>query len=136
MRICVGCRADQRTVVRIGSWGVAHGAPGHQVNYRWRSLFACPQCGAGLLVYFDHDCFHQPWEEPWDMDWSWPVAADGVQRLTAALARCSDPLQSSCECPVHRSLRDSIENALPREVPVTVALTAEGLPQIRSAPMP
>ncbi|RZT77822.1 hypothetical protein EV382_0987 [Micromonospora violae] len=23
MRICVACRVDQRTVVRIGSWGVS-----------------------------------------------------------------------------------------------------------------
>ncbi|RQX17109.1 hypothetical protein DDE19_12225 [Micromonospora ureilytica] len=63
----------------------------------------------GLLVHFDHDCFHQPWEEPWDMDWSWPVAVDGVHRLKAALAQCPDPLQPSCGWPVHRSLRDSIE---------------------------
>lgn len=136
MRICVACRADQRTVVRIGSWGVPHGTPGHQVNDRWISLFACPQCGAGLLVHFDHDCFHQLWEEPWDMDWSWPIAVDGVHQLNAALARCPDPLHPSCECPVHRSLRDSIESAPSREVALTVALTEEGLPQIRSAPMP
>ncbi|MEU8328554.1 hypothetical protein [Micromonospora sp. NPDC048839] len=136
MRICVACRADLRTDVRIGRWGLPHGTPGHQVNYRWTSLSACPLCGAGLLVYFDHDCFRQPWEEPWDMDWSWPVAVDGVQQLNAALGRCPDLLHPSCECPVHRSLRDSIESPPSREVPLTVALTEEGLPQVRSARMP
>ncbi|MGN9811391.1 hypothetical protein ACTMSW_18775 [Micromonospora sp. BQ11] len=41
-----------------------HGSRGHQVNYGWTSLSVCPKCEAGLLVHFDHDCFHQPWEEP------------------------------------------------------------------------
>lgn len=100
MRICVACRVDQRTVVRIGSWGVPHGTPGHQVNYRWSSLFACPQCATGLLVHFDHDCFHQPWEEPWDIHWSWPVAVDGVQQLNVLLpgvrSRCSRRASALC----------------------------------------
>lgn len=135
MSVCVACRTDQRTVVRIDSRGVPHGSPGHQINYRWTSLSACPECEAGLLVHFDHDCFHQPWEEPWDMDWSWPVDVDGVQRLKAALAQCPDPLQPSCECPVHRSLRDSTERSPSREVPVTIVLTGNGLPQVRSVRM-
>jgi hypothetical protein len=135
MRICVACRADQRTVVRIDTLGVPHGTPGHQVNYRWTSLSACPQCGAGFLVHFDHDCFHQPWEEPWDRDWSWPVVVDGVHRLKVALARCPDPLHPSCGCPVHRSLH-SIERPPSREVPVTVVLAEEGLPQVRSVRVP
>lgn len=136
MRICIACRATHGTVVRIGSWGVPHGTPGHQVNYRWSSLSACPLCESGLLVHFDHDCFHQPGEEPWDMDWSWPVAVDGVQRLKPALARCPDPLRPLCECLVHRSLRDSIERPPSGEVPVTVVLAEEGLPQVRPVRMP
>ena len=131
MGICVVCRADQRTVVLISSWGVPHGASGHEVNYRWSSVVACPECGAGFLVRFDHDCFHPPWEEPWDMDWSWPVDVDGVQRLTSALVGCPDPLQPSCECPAHRGLRDTTERPPPREVPVTIVLTEDGLPQVR-----
>ncbi|MCI4066140.1 hypothetical protein MRQ36_27765 [Micromonospora sp. R77] len=132
MSSCVACRAQQGTVVHIESRGVPHGSPGHQINYGWSSLTACPECGSGLLVRFDHDCFQQPWEEPWDMDWSWPVATEGIQRLTAAVARCPDPLQPSCGCPVHRSLRDSTEESLPRGVSVTVDLTEDGLPQVRS----
>jgi hypothetical protein len=69
------------------------------------------------------------------MDWSWPVAIDGVQRLKAALASCPDPLQPSCGCPLHRSLRDSTEESLPRGVPVTIVLTEDGLPQVRSVRM-
>lgn len=136
MGICVACRADQRTVLRISSWGVPHGVSGQQVNYRWTSLSVCPECGAGLLVRFDHDCFHQPWEEPWDMDWSWTVTVDGVQQLKAALVRCPEPLQPSCECPVHRSLRDSTERPPPRDVPVKIVLTENGLPQVRSVREP
>ena len=132
MGICVVCRADQRTVVLISSWGVPHGASGHQVNYRWSRVVACPECGAGLLVRFDHDCFHPPWEEPWDMEWLWPVDVDGVQRLMSALVGCPEPLQPSCECPAHRSLRDTTERPPPREVPVTIVLTEDGLPQVRS----
>lgn len=69
------------------------------------------------------------------MTWSWPVASAGVQQLNAVLAQCPDPLQPSCECPVHRSLRDSIESAPSSDVALTVALTEKGLPRIRSARM-
>lgn len=132
MGICVACRSDQRIVVRISSQGVPHGTAGHQIGYRWTDLTACPECGAGLLVRFDHDCFPPPGEEPWDMDWSWPVDAGGVRRLISALARCPDPLLASCECPGHRALRDSTERAFPRAEAVTIVLTGDGLPQVRS----
>ncbi len=66
------------------------------------------------------------------MDWSWPVDVDGVQRLMSALVGCPDPLQPSCECPAHRSLRETAERSSPREVPVTIVLTEDGLPQVRS----
>ncbi|MFJ6950832.1 hypothetical protein [Micromonospora aurantiaca (nom. illeg.)] len=70
-------------------------------------------------------------EEPWDMDWSWPVDADGVQRLTSALVGCPDPLQPSCEGAAHRTLREVTERPPPREVPVMIVLTEDGLPQVR-----
>ncbi|MEU8185385.1 hypothetical protein AB0B85_27845 [Micromonospora sp. NPDC049044] len=136
MSVCTTCRVEDRVLVRIDSWGVPHGTSGHQINHRWTSLSACPQCETGRLVRFDHDCFHMPWEEPWDMAWSWWVAVDGVRRLKAALASCPDALRPSCECPVHRSLRDSTDSSPSPEVQVTVMVTADGLPQVRQAPVP
>lgn len=134
MGSCATCQVTRSSIVTIDRLGVPHGAPGHQVNYRWTCVYACPTCASGLLVHFDHDCFAPPWEDPWDRDWTWQVAPDGIRRLHAALAGCPDPAQASCACPVHQSFRTSYESATPRRIALTIVLTDEGLPELRALP--
>ncbi|WP_431973416.1 hypothetical protein [Micromonospora haikouensis] len=136
MRICAACGNREKYLIRIYRWGVPHGHSGHQINYRWTDLYACPGCDAGRLVVFDHDCFAPPFEEPWDMSWEWQVAADGVRCLQTTLARCPDPMEPSCSCAVHLSLRASSESSKPHDATATVEMKDDGSPQFRFSGTP
>jgi hypothetical protein len=114
---CPVCRAGSLAtdVLVLESEGVPPMNPGHELVYRHRIVRACDRCGAGVIERLSHDCFNPAWEdEPWDTILTYELTPEDVERLTALIREgCSHPLDSTCSCGLHESLRASCE-ALPR----------------------
>jgi hypothetical protein len=64
------------------------------------AALGCDCCASAGIQLMRSGCrYDSPLGEPREMDWSWPVAADGIQRLQAAFAQCPEPLQPSFRVP-------------------------------------
>ena len=115
---CPVCRAGSLATdaLILESEGVPPMNPGHELTYRHRIVRVCDRCGGGMLERLSHDCFNPDWEdEPWDTILTYELAPADVDRLRALIREfCSQPLDPTCSCALHESLRASCD-ALPRD---------------------
>ena len=105
---CLSCGSRQlQPLLILSVEDVPHGAPGHVFTFGYNIVAECEACGRGQLEKFSHDCFHYEGDEDWDMYWWYALRPDEVMRLRDLLARCPNPLDATCACALHQSLRSS-----------------------------
>ncbi len=75
--------------------------------YTTADIDGCGACGQAVLEHYSHDCWS--YDEDHEMYWWYVLSAADTLALRAELHGCSSPLDSSCECVIHRSLRQSDE---------------------------
>ena len=117
--ICPGCRTPglDSDVLVLESEGVPPLNPGHGLVYSHWIVRACGNCGAGVLERLSHDCFPplDPEDDPWDLIDQYPLSPADMTRLrTLIREECTRPLEPTCPCALHGSLRPSCA-ALPRD---------------------
>ena len=88
------------TLVRDGE---PSGQPGHGIVYNHSVIVLCDSCGSGFIEVLNHDCFD--FEEVSDQSEWFAFDRASADVLGSALSSCVQPLEASCHCPLHRSLR-------------------------------
>jgi hypothetical protein len=116
--------------------GEPSGKPGHGIVYNHSVIVLCDSCGSGFIEVLNHDCFD--FEEVFDQsEWfAFDRASAGV--LRSALSSCAQPLEASCDCGLHRSLRKTPLSIKPRtagfqaasHVQMIAIVVEDGLPSI------
>jgi hypothetical protein len=103
---CLNCKAAAlRPLVVLALEGYPPADSRHNIVYAHDAIFVCGRCGAGYAEQRRHDCFD--FEDVWNQDEVCPIAAEDIARLHECLASCPDPVQQTCSCAVHESLRAS-----------------------------
>src|SRR5258705_9945402 len=106
-----GCEAKE--LVRL-MWlhksGEPPGDPGHQIGYDDDVLEICPSCNGATLEALRHDCFD--FEAVWDQYEWYELSPEDGAKARAIASHCERPLDPSCDCDAHKSLRTSVR-ALP-----------------------
>ncbi|MGD2135504.1 MAG: hypothetical protein PVF27_05055 [Gemmatimonadales bacterium] len=106
-RGCIRCDASLRVVFVIAGDGWPPDHPEHHIGYEHRLMARCPACGSVQLEVYDHDCFD--YEAVFDQ-YEWFVIESGSDQLVAYLAPCPAPLDRTCDCPRHRTMRHATSN--------------------------
>jgi hypothetical protein len=105
---CPICGAREwQPVLWLARSGEPHGEKGHNVTFSTLGLDLCKACGHAVLESHSHDCWSH--DEEWNMYWWYVLTPTELARLQSLLASCPAPLSTTCECPVHASLRQSGE---------------------------
>jgi hypothetical protein len=101
---CPQCGSESiRPVLTLARDGEPPGAPGHAIVYNHSVIVLCDDCGGGFVEVMNHDCFD--FEEVFTQsEWFAFDRASG-DVLRSALSTCAQPLDASCNCRLHRSLR-------------------------------
>ncbi len=107
---CLICGSRQlQPFLNLSETGTSHGAAEHNFTHAYQIIAICEACGHGQLEKYSHDCFHYYGDEDWEMYWWYALSPTTMNRLRDLLADCPDPLNTACDCTLHRSLRDSSE---------------------------
>ena len=83
--------------------GEPPGEPGHNLVYNHSVVVLCDTCGSGFIEVMNHDCFN--FDDVFTQSEWFTFDRASADILRSALSTCAQPLEASCECPLHRSLR-------------------------------
>ena len=103
---CIECGEPLAPALVIEERGTPHGDPGHSYVFSEQTLGRCAT-GHGQLESYSHDCWD--YEDDWDLYWWFLLSAAATAELLELARACPRPLAGTCECAVHRSLRESSE---------------------------
>jgi hypothetical protein len=105
--ICWACRGDGlATVFVIDRRGVPPGEDGHNILYAYTQIQVCPRCGQSRIEILDHDCFD--YDAVWNQYEWYLMDRQALPVLRALLSACPNPLDPTCGCPAHQSLREEL----------------------------
>jgi len=108
---CPACgSADTSRIFEIDRKGEPPASAGHELTYIEASLHRCHACRGGFVRYLDHDCFD--WEDTWNIVRLLTLDAGNADLLDPLLSSCSRERDPLCACPLHESLRSSLDRVL------------------------
>jgi hypothetical protein len=136
---CTHCGAmPVRPVMALLREGEPPGEPGHSLVYNHSVVVLCDKCGSGFIEVMNHDCFD--FDDVFTQSEWFTFDRASADILRSALSTCAQPLEPSCECALHRSLRETPLYVRPWilgvEVdahvrPITIVLK-DGLPALKA----
>ena len=130
--VCRACQKHDVVVLAcVDENGVPPGERDHDIVYSRTVILSCPECRAGEVEVYDHDCFDH--EDVFDRYRRYALESSTADELRALLRACPAPLSAGCGCAVHDALRTSCR-ALPSPGDLAVAAArldvTDGVPRI------
>jgi hypothetical protein len=105
---CLICSSNNiKVVLALKMRGIPHDKKDHKFVYDYNSIFICNDCDRAQLESYSHDCYS--YDEDWDMWWWYVLDKLSSNYLRSLLVNCPNPLDYSCNCSLHLSLRESAE---------------------------